>query len=87
MMKIKGLGIPPVDYTPSGMPITTENSASLTLRSPNGAENVLLRSELTSLQSTHRSLMPEGFENALEPAAMADLIAYLLAGGPRPAAK
>ncbi len=64
--------------------VMTENSNSLTLRSPNGGEEVLLRSELTSLQSTHRSLMPEGFESALEPAAMADLFAYLMANGPRP---
>lgn len=64
--------------------VASETPNSLTLRSPNGTEDVLLRSELTSLVGTRRSLMPEGFEHALDVGGMADLIAYLTATGPRP---
>ena len=42
-----------------------------------GAAQTILRSELESIESTGRSLMPEGLEGALDAEAMADLIAYL----------
>jgi len=38
---------------------------------------VILRNEVRLLVSSGRSLMPEGLEAALPPAAMADLITYL----------
>lgn len=64
--------------------IVSESPGSLTLRGPNGVEDVLLRSDLASLQSTGRSLMPDGFEHAIDEAAMADLLVYVTASGPRP---
>ena len=59
--------------------ITAETGTSLTLRSPGGNEEVILRSDLKQLTSSGLSLMPEGFEKALPPQEIADLIAYILA--------
>jgi putative heme-binding domain-containing protein len=56
---------------------TTPNN--VTLRNQGGLEYTVLRSELQDLASTGLSLMPEGFENALSPQDLADLIAYLQA--------
>ncbi|MSU24907.1 MAG: c-type cytochrome [Opitutus sp.] len=57
--------------------LVTEAGNSLTLRGLDGAEHVILRNELRLFVSSGRSLMPEGLEAALTPAAMADLIAFL----------
>jgi putative heme-binding domain-containing protein len=59
--------------------ITAETPSSITLRSPGGNEEVLLRSELKALTSSGLSLMPEGFEKAFKPQDLADLISYILA--------
>jgi len=61
-----------------------ENATSLVLRGPEGKEQVILRTEIEELQSTGRSLMPEGLEKDLKPQDLADLIAYLTAAGPPP---
>lgn len=57
--------------------LTAEASNSLTLIGLDGAEQTVLRSEVRTLISTGRSLMPEGLEGAIDEAAMADLIAFL----------
>jgi putative heme-binding domain-containing protein len=57
--------------------ISTETPTSITLKAPGGAEEIVLRNDLTSLTSSGLSLMPEGLEKALDHQAMADLIAYL----------
>jgi putative membrane-bound dehydrogenase-like protein len=54
-----------------------ENSTSITLRSQEGKEQILLRAELDELQSTGKSLMPEGLEKELTKQDIADLFAYL----------
>ncbi len=54
-----------------------ESATSITLRGQEGKEQVLLRSELEELQSTGKSLMPEGLEKDLTKQDLADLIAYL----------
>ncbi len=59
--------------------LAAEAGNSITLRGLDGAEHVILRNELRLFVSSGRSLMPEGLEAALEPAAMADLIAFLAA--------
>lgn len=66
--------------------ITSESPHSLTLRAANGVEEVFLRGELASLNSTRQSLMPEGFEHSLESDGLADLIAFVTAQGLRPKA-
>jgi putative heme-binding domain-containing protein len=57
--------------------ISTETSNGVTLKNVSGIEETILRSDLKELKSSGLSLMPEGFENSLNPQAMADLIAYL----------
>ncbi len=66
------------DHEISGV-ITAETATSITLRSPGGNEEVILRSDLKELASSGLSLMPEGFEKSINPQDMADLIAYILA--------
>jgi putative membrane-bound dehydrogenase-like protein len=57
--------------------IKFETGSSITLVGLNGLDNVILRSDIKSLVSTGRSLMPEGFEGALKPQDIADVIAFL----------
>ncbi len=60
--------------------VTAETANSVTLRIAGGAEIPILRSDLRQFSGTGRSLMPDGFENALSPQALADLIAYINTG-------
>jgi putative membrane-bound dehydrogenase-like protein len=64
--------------------LAAETATSLTLRRTNGEEQTLLRSEIESIQSTGRSLMPEGLEKTIPPQAMADLLAWLRTVQPPP---
>jgi putative heme-binding domain-containing protein len=57
--------------------LASESATSITLRAQEGKNQVLLRSELEELQSTGKSLMPEGLEKDLSKQDVADLIAYL----------
>jgi putative heme-binding domain-containing protein len=57
--------------------ITVETPTSLTLRTLTGQEQVILRSNIKSLQSTGLSLMPSGLEAVLPPQAIADLLTYI----------
>jgi putative membrane-bound dehydrogenase-like protein len=57
--------------------LAEESGNSIKLRGQQGEDTRLLRSELESLTSTGKSLMPEGFENEIPPQDMADLIEYL----------
>jgi putative heme-binding domain-containing protein len=66
------------DY--SGL-LHAESATSVTLRAQDGREQVLLRGEIESLDSTGRSLMPDGLEKDLSRQDLADLLAYIT--GPR----
>ncbi|MEX0643253.1 MAG: neutral/alkaline non-lysosomal ceramidase N-terminal domain-containing protein [Pirellulales bacterium] len=57
--------------------LVEETGGAITLRSQQGQETKLLRSELDSLTSSGKSLMPEGFENQISPDEMSDLLAFL----------
>ena len=57
--------------------ITVETPTSLTLRTLTGQEQVILRSNIKSLQITGLSLMPSGLEAVLPPQAIADLLTYI----------
>jgi putative heme-binding domain-containing protein len=59
--------------------IAAETPNSVTIRATGGIEEIVLRSDLKELRSSGLSLMPEGFETALKPQDMADLIAHVLA--------
>ncbi len=56
-----------------------ENDGAVTLRMPGGPLRVLARVEISSLDHSARSLMPEGLEAGLSPQDMADLLEFLSA--------
>jgi putative membrane-bound dehydrogenase-like protein len=58
--------------------IAAETAASVTLRRAEKTEDTLLRTQIESIQSSAKSLMPEGLEMQLQPQDVADLIAYLM---------
>ncbi|NNM28392.1 MAG: c-type cytochrome, partial [Akkermansiaceae bacterium] len=57
--------------------VAAETANSLTFRLPGGIERAVLRDDIKELKPAGISLMPAGFEAALDPQAMADLIAWL----------
>ncbi|QDV46939.1 Cytochrome c [Stieleria neptunia] len=63
--------------TIAGM-IASENANSITLRRAENVSDTILRQDIELLRNTNQSIMPEGFEKAIPPQAMADLIEYLI---------
>jgi len=59
--------------------IASESGNDITLVGPDGKTVVILRSNLDSLISTGKSLMPDGLENDLRPQDLADLFSFLRA--------
>jgi putative heme-binding domain-containing protein len=57
--------------------VTAETPAAVTMKSLDGKERVIPRSNLKTLVNTTRSFMPDGLEAAIPPEQMADLIRYL----------
>ena len=64
--------------------LTQETGNSITLRGPDGKQQVVLRRDIDRLLGTGKSLMPEGVERELKPHDVAHLIAYLRDIGPPP---
>jgi putative membrane-bound dehydrogenase-like protein len=64
--------------------LAAETTTSITLRGPEGKEQVLLRRDLDELQGTGKSLMPEGLEKDLSRQDLADVILYLAGNAPPP---
>ncbi len=58
--------------------VASETPAAITLKGREAAEQTILRRNVSELNSTGKSLMPEGLEKTIKPDEMADLIAYLL---------
>ncbi|PYI85996.1 MAG: hypothetical protein DME26_09805 [Verrucomicrobia bacterium] len=58
--------------------ISGETGTSLTLRQPNGVEQIVLRSNITRTQSQGQSAMPEGLEAGLSHQDLADLLEFLM---------
>jgi putative heme-binding domain-containing protein len=57
--------------------LVADTATSVTLRRAEAKEDVILRSNLETIVSNGKSLMPEGFEKDVSPAALADLLAYV----------
>ena len=57
--------------------IDSESATTLTLKLSDGSERALLRKDVKTLESTGKSLMPEGLGTAMEPQDIADVIAFL----------
>ena len=63
--------------------IVAETPTSLTLRNAGGVDDTVLRADVQELKSSGLSLMPEGFERAFNPQAIADLIAFIQSAAPK----
>jgi len=63
--------------THSGV-ITSESATSITLKRASGETDTILRVNIEDIRSDNISIMPEGWEEAIDKQAMADLIAYLM---------
>jgi putative membrane-bound dehydrogenase-like protein len=61
--------------------LAEETASTLKLRRADAVDETVLRSEIDQIRSTGQSLMPEGLEQAISVAEMADLIAFLREGG------
>lgn len=57
--------------------ITSETGNSLTMKGLDGKPRTLLRGQIKAVACTNRSLMPDGFEAALDKQAIADVIRFL----------
>lgn len=57
--------------------LASETGSSITLVNQGNKRTTILRNRLEALQSTGKSLMPEGLERELSPQDLADLIAYI----------
>jgi putative heme-binding domain-containing protein len=64
--------------------LASETATSITLKGQEGKEQVLLRADLEELQSSGKSLMPEGLEKDLSKQDMADVMAYVAQAGAAP---
>jgi putative heme-binding domain-containing protein len=62
--------------------VAAETGTSVTLLAQDNKRETLLRTDIESLQSTGKSLMPEGMERDVSPQDMADLFAFLHSAGP-----
>ncbi len=67
--------------------IASESPTTLVFKTAAGATEAVLRKDLLELKATGLSLMPEGFEAALDPQAMADLISFVSGGQAGPVAE
>jgi putative heme-binding domain-containing protein len=57
--------------------IAAETATSVTLRAADGKDEVILRKDIETLESSGRSLMPEGFEKDLSRQELADVLAFV----------
>lgn len=57
--------------------VAAETATSLTLRQPEGKQQIVLRSNIDELVSTGLSLMPEGLEKDLSQQQLADVISFV----------
>ena len=57
--------------------IADETANSVTIRKPDGGEEIVPRHQIEELRSTGLSFMPEGLEKQIDVPAMADLLTYI----------
>jgi len=57
--------------------IASESATSITLRRADGAQDIILRTNIDEMVSSGVSLMPEGLEKEISPAQMADVIEFV----------
>ena len=57
--------------------LIAESSDSITIRQPEGREQIIARADIDELKSSDKSLMPEGIERDVTVEQMADVLAFL----------
>jgi putative heme-binding domain-containing protein len=57
--------------------IADETANSVTIRKPDGGDEIVPRHQIDELRGTGLSFMPEGLEKQIDVPAMADLLAYI----------
>ncbi len=67
--------------------LSAERPESVSIRTAGGVEQVVVRSNMTALASTGKSLMPEGLDDGLSAEAMADLLRFIESLAEPPAGK
>ena len=63
--------------------ISAETANNIVLRVAGGIEQAVLRSDIATMSPSKLSLMPAGFESALKPQDMADLLSWLRSSPPK----
>ena len=58
--------------------VSADTATSMTLKRGEGAEDTVLRTQIEAVESTGKSLMPDGLEMQIGKQDLADLIRYLL---------
>lgn len=58
--------------------IASENATTVTLSRAEGQSEIILRDDIEQMQSSRKSIMPEGLHQSIPPQEMADLISYLM---------
>jgi putative heme-binding domain-containing protein len=66
--------------------LQSETATSVTLVGQNGQRTIVLRTDVETMQSTGKSMMPDGLEKDLKPQDFADILRHIN-GAPPPAAK
>ena len=61
--------------------IMSESEGSVVLATADGKKHAMPRTQIVDFRTSGRSLMPEGLEKELSPQQLADLIAFVAAGG------
>ncbi len=64
--------------------IAAETASAITLKRQEGQTDTILRTDLEQMMASGKSLMPEGLENDVKPAELADVFAFLSRGPARP---
>ena len=77
--RYRGWNVTRIDGTAVAGVIAAETANNLVLRLPGGVELPVLRRDIKAMDAVPGSLMPAGFESALPPHALADLIQFLRA--------
>ena len=75
--RYRGWTLTPKSGEPIDGLISAETANNLVIRVAGGVEQAILRSDIRDLEPRKGSLMPEGFETALKPQDMADLLAWV----------
>jgi putative heme-binding domain-containing protein len=54
-----------------------ETPTAVTIRGPENKTTIVLRIDIEDINNTHKSMMPEGFEKAIDKKSMANLLTFL----------